>query len=1101
MKFRTIQLKELFTKKPPKIPSKISWQIEFAIRTAYATAICFVLVYYFQWGALTTISPVFSAMSTTMYFGIWQRTYWIVLSSSITAATAGAFVGLTWEYPSIQILLIFWIVLWIGKCSVWSPAAKTWGGIVFILCALSPTTSQGTVSTYEIVLGVLLTTNIPFLLTGLTLLFPYPRFSHNQCQQSLELLSDRFSRILCDYVDAYCNSEESDLFLSVAKSHILEAKKLLQLITELSLNIDTESYLFPLLTKYSENLVQLLPILKKILDELTAMGTILPDILRNETHKMHIKVMKTTLRQTALQFRTVLMIMTIAHMKQLIPSNFCFLPIGNDWYRIEITCYHNSFEFFQAIWQTLCSIYQSARAFILCKPRQPKPPPPSQGIHPGFLDAIDSLIAYEQTLLSSTQCARDDYVFIRPPGSVMQTEPLEDDADGLVCSPMHSTSAFSKQGETKDSKPITLRTGSSYSLSPLQIYERSMYQTQKNLDAKPLSPSLDAPLSTFLPLSKSLTIDETSEVSVSLSVKELEMMATPRSFEPLSSIPPPPSPKRSRSLSFSEHPPTILSMPSISESQDGSSSDKMASDDIESAIKKYKASQDGDTDSLVSWRYTHMRHPSIYEDTVVDQETGMNTNYATILYFENLRYGTHNWSPRLSFLATLLSLMDIVGEMKHLNNNSFQEHKVPASSSWLDYLKSFITSNVSRFQYNYPVLSELLTSFVFTFQYLYSCLFEPYRVAVMLSHLLSVYLCCCYSTNQEIDSSSSQRITEYRHYLHHYIHPTKIAIITVICSLFVVLPFFQKIFPFGLWGVVVATLIRQENSSSSFSRGFQRIEGTVLGCIYAYMISLLFQCEIQSCYTPPVVFLVVLWLALCAYFREGMQRGYAAIVAGFTPIIVLLGSSHGSQAGAWARVQMTVIGVTVYLIVDNTILPSRADVALRKNVINSISHITKLLTATSLALDGLFCLANPEGISVSNSAELFPSDEMPPLESISPGGFILAEYDADDEEVSNYLSNHVSKNMKHLDSANSELTLLTALVSDQSSLLQLAALEPELWHRYSKQISSLDISQALSVGRISISSSLHGACGIVLSISLYCDPISPPLGSTGSLPS
>jgi hypothetical protein len=1074
MKFRPLHLKEIFSKKPPKIPSKISWQIEYAVRTAYATAMCFILVYYFQWGTLTTVSPVFSAMSTTMYFGIWQRTYWIVLFTSITTATAGALVGLTWHYPTIQILLIFWIILWIGKCEIWNPTAKTWGGVVFILCALYPTIAQGTLSTYEIVIGVLLTANIPFLLTGLTLLFPYPRFSHIQCQQSLELLSDRFSRILCDYVDAYCNSEESDLFLSVAKGHILEAKKLLQLITELSLNIETESYLFPRLTRYSENLAQLLPVLKKILDELTAMGTILPDIIRNETHAMHIKVMKTTLRQTALQFRTVLMIMTIAHMKELIPSNFCFLPIGADWYRMKIKCPRTSFEFFQAIRQRFHSVYQSALAFFLCQPRGHEQKPlgsPLQGIHPGFLEAIDSLIAYEQTLLSSTQCARDDYIFIRPPASVrMSNTPQEDDTDGLIYSPIHNTntSVSSTHADSKDSKPFPLRNGAGamFSLSPLQLYERSMYQKADGVDyvkPLPLSPSFDPPLSTFIPMSKSLTIDEASEVSVSLSVKDLEMMATPRSFEPLSSFPPPPpSPKRNRSLSFSDHPPTIISRRSLSESQDSCSSDNKAvagggeggaqDGDIEAAIKKYKASQDGDTDSLVSWRYPHMRHPSIYEDTAVDQETGMKTNYATILYFENLRYGTHNWSPRLSFLATLLSLIDIVGDMKQLNSDQPQESSVRDSSSRLDFLKFLITTNVSRFQVKHPVLTELFTNFVFTFQYFYSCLFEPYRVTVMLSHLLSIYLSlifgCCdtSSTNQEIDLSSSQLITEYRHYLHHYIHPTKIAIITVICSLFVVLPMFQKIFPYGLWGVVVVTLIRQDNSSSSFSRGFQRIEGTVLGCIYAYMISLLFQCETKACYTPPVVLLVVLWLGLCAYFREGFQRGYAAIVAGFTPIIVLLGSSHGSQAGAWARVQMTVIGVTVYLIIDNILLPSRADVALRKNIITSITHITRLLTSTSQALDGLFCLANPEGISGSALPSLDPS-EMPPLESISPGGFILAEYDADDEEVSNYLSNHVSKNMKHLDSANSELAQLSTLVSNQSSLLQLAALEPELWHR------------------------------------------------------
>jgi hypothetical protein len=1107
-------LTELFTKKPPKLPSKIAWQVEYALRTSYATAASFYFIYYFDWGPLTSISPVFAALATTMYVGVWQRSYWSVLFSSTVGGVVGTLVGFTYTHPLLQIFLIFWYILWLGKCILLTPIGKTFGGVIFVLGALYPTVTEGETTGIPLLITIILTANIPYLLTGLTLLFPFPRFSYSPSQQAIELLSDRYSRLLCDYVDGYCNSEESDLFLSLAQGHLNEAKQLLQSLIDLSVNLETECYLFPDLKPYSDNLKQLIPFFRRIHDGFTTMGTTLPDIIRNETHAMHIKVMKTTLRQTALEFRRVVMILTVSHMKELIPKTFCSLPIG------RISCMkamRRKIRAWQIYWQSVWDYLVQSWAPQLAFGAQEAPSPsaaerPIKGISEDFLLAIESLLAFEQVLLASAQCARDDYVFIRPPDAVAESSTgpsLGADSDTHTLSPLHrNQNMFTRQSssiEEKDSQ-LSLQTFSQ-NLSPLQLYERSIYQSLPLITASPPRPRLngspqtkgfsfstpesDAPKSTFIPTNKSPTSEAKSDISVSLSVKELEL-------SPL----PPSSPKvltraSSASISFSEHPPTLFpsshlvsdSPRSKSRSHSAGTGTSMGgNEDLESGPHEEMGVDE--TESIVSWRYTNLRHPSIYENTTLDQDTGIRTNYATILYFENLRYGTHNWSPRLSFLASLLTVMDLVGDLKHLNEEPpLQEPQLfqrntdsfsfslssfrSSTSSWGSYLKSLVSVNAWRFQFRHPVITELLSNLLLIFKYLFDCLLEPYRVSQMVFHLFYIYCCCsCVGSSSphsaaalsttnapSLPQEHQQRIADYRHYLHQYIHPVKIAIITVLCSLFVILPYFQKIFPYGLWGPVVVTLIRQDNSSSSFSRGFQRIEGTVLGCIYAYMISLFFHCETHSCYTPSVVVLVVGWLGLCAYFREGIQKGYAAIVAGFTPIIVLLGSSHGSQAGAWARVEMTVIGVTVYLIVDNLLIPSRADVAIRKNIISSITHTTKLLTATSHSLNGLFCLANPD----------LPSPPVPPLpsppilasstpaatgysgdllQSISPGGQILADYDEDDEEVSNYLSNHITRNMKHLDSANIELNLLAALISEQASLLQLAALEPELWHRY-----------------------------------------------------
>lgn len=132
-------------------------------------------------------------------------------------------------------------------------------------------------------------------------------------------------------------------------------------------------------------------------------------------------------------------------------------------------------------------------------------------------------------------------------------------------------------------------------------------------------------------------------------------------------------------------------------------------------------------------------------------------------------------------------------------------------------------------------------------------------------------------------------------YLRHYIHPLKVALITTLASLLVISPTLHDLFPYGLWGSIVVILIRQDSSASSFHKGYQRVEGTLLGCLFAFSMSRMFNCTSTGgeADTPcaeknPALLLMLLvcWIGLCSFYREHEQHGYAALVAGFTPIVV-----------------------------------------------------------------------------------------------------------------------------------------------------------------------------------------------------------------------
>jgi hypothetical protein len=53
----------------------------------------------------------------------------------------------------------------------------------------------------------------------------------------------------------------------------------------------------------------------------------------------------------------------------------------------------------------------------------------------------------------------------------------------------------------------------------------------------------------------------------------------------------------------------------------------------------------------------------------------------------------------------------------------------------------------------------------------------------------------------------------------------------------------------------------------------------------------------QGCPASTTIPVLILWTFVCAFFREGERRGYAALVAGFTPIVLFLGPVAGTVEG------------------------------------------------------------------------------------------------------------------------------------------------------------------------------------------------------------
>ncbi len=196
------------------------------------------------------------------------------------------------------------------------------------------------------------------------------------------------------------------------------------------------------------------------------------------------------------------------------------------------------------------------------------------------------------------------------------------------------------------------------------------------------------------------------------------------------------------------------------------------------------------------------------------------------------------------------------------------------------------------------------------------------------------------------------------------IQPFKISLAVAIAAIIPIFNVFPTLLQKGLWSTFVCIIIRQDNLSSSFQTAYQRLEGTVIGSIYAFIVYQIFPCNddrtdgycIDQIYMQ--LFVLIIWLFFCGLFREGEQHGYAATVAGFTPFVLLLNPATSGQPGTMSRIEETFIGIVIYCFVDFCIFPRRIYPLIKQSTLASIKIMKDVIHDNIVAVEKIIKFDN-----------------------------------------------------------------------------------------------------------------------------------------------
>jgi hypothetical protein len=297
----------------------------------------------------------------------------------------------------------------------------------------------------------------------------------------------------------------------------------------------------------------------------------------------------------------------------------------------------------------------------------------------------------------------------------------------------------------------------------------------------------------------------------------------------------------------------------------------------------------------------------------------------------------------------------------------------------------------------------------------------------------------------------------------------KLAFILTVCACMGLITSTAETYQPAFWIAMTVGFVMSADNSSGFATAMSRLLGSCVGAMYGWIAAQLLLTDSGANATWRLILAIVPWATLCCFFKSAPTFGYAALVAGFTPSLIIMGSfavTKFDSNAAFIRIENTMIGVTIYVVLDNLIFPKRAKLLLLCRIAKDLLQITEeakgLGSCLFVELDSMVT-ADP----TRTPGDLSPASDMSqmPLQggimhgrsNSGPPG-IRSSIAMSNEEAHNSsddavfaaalcLSNPSVAEALLSPLGRSPLARMAAELREQERLLDLAASEPILWHR------------------------------------------------------
>ncbi|KAJ8598427.1 hypothetical protein CTAYLR_007656 [Chrysophaeum taylorii] len=175
----------------------------------------------------------------------------------------------------------------------------------------------------------------------------------------------------------------------------------------------------------------------------------------------------------------------------------------------------------------------------------------------------------------------------------------------------------------------------------------------------------------------------------------------------------------------------------------------------------------------------------------------------------------------------------------------------------------------------------------------------------------------------------------------------------------------------NVWVPVTVAFVHQRRTASAFHAAKNRMEGTAAGAIFGLFVvgwaTTLTNNHYGLLWRWIILLFLCPWIALTTAMRKDETFGYGALVAAFTPLVIVVQRERNHETSFVLRLKATLFGAALYLAVAGLIVPRRAQDLL-------VPKLARMLGALRDAFDDVVARTKPNGKSVSSCCSESLSD-------------------------------------------------------------------------------------------------------------------------------
>jgi hypothetical protein len=945
------------------LSSRLTNTIEYSLRSAWAILVIMLLQYYWGWSdVMVYLSPIVSVITPMYYFGLWQESMIKAAYSTIIGSLLGMAVGYLHTRPFLVVILVFVSCSWIGTLEKWDRLSKVMATLGILLGSILPYTTNGDVIGVDAFTDSIALILLPFVIKCFTLLFPSPALAFFKAKEEVSNITKKVSFMTRSVIQAFISYDYMDLHCAEFNQLLLEINHDIRNLKQLNIYIMNEQLIFKELKNVPKLIDMFINVVELIIAELEGLRDMVQNILYNKTQIYFVHRMEKVLNEMNEEIEIILTI---------IREYFDLFTVIPDNFREKLA----KLSVFQ-LFTPAQSFYSDPKCIEMIQVHKQK----------------RRLSADGANNQSSNRDRSNSFELYGFHNYNLTEEVVIDDLEGQTGQESKTEkrgkfrfTGFVKGGSTQEFPVLQIK-------SKKELFRRLELEFDKSIH-RLMSSRIDL-LSIYHEIRKAYIFFDPREFDHILntvdSVIQDNSKARKEIFEDNGT---------SIKIALVKLSAEVI----LNQSKDG----EEHKNDLLQTPRRLAPSmnKDGNTAEGKAWkRYSSVwqqltAEKNIFLDETEEDENILDANLLQQLSNEKLvqlnmreeiiRLSLRNLGPRGAFFHRLSILVEYLSSFKIIFEENEKEMKNDKTLSvWFsDLMKHYYKGlKETTFLYVSSVVyyfSNLIQVFFISCQVMISALFpnnstntsEPgLNDSHELNNLKRVRLSMQTSTkNRASDNYSS--VMDYQtedvsaghdnesskpdakqslffhlifstlyEYFFANIQSFKIALAVAISSIIPVYNIFPSLIQRGMWTTIVVALIQDENISSSFLNSYQRLEGTVIGSIFSFIIYSIFQCNESGdnlfCiqHFSIQIIILVLWMLVCGLFRQGEQHGYSATVAAFTPFVLLLIPDFRGLYAAFVRIELTFIGIVIYLTIDLLVFPRRLYPFIKQSVLNCIKE-------------------------------------------------------------------------------------------------------------------------------------------------------------------